>query len=269
MTAPTEKIMHYGLRHVRVIGLNTSGTPAATGTSAYEGLQIKGSTAFDLTLPDSRKLTGLGEDGITQVVYLPPLEGADARLSVEGTDPAVATLLDNTLIATVGEMSVIGLATDRQGFEPQVALHLYQAARGLDTGKVYWHNYFIPSAQVVRKAPSMNGDKAITIYQVAPNRVNKHLWGPSFSMLTEGFLSAQVVEGWSNYPVRIAAFLADGVEDVFTFPTEFPAVQTAGINVYVDDVLTTVGITKATSGVTFASVPTASKRIVTIREITG
>jgi hypothetical protein len=261
--------MNYGLRYACVLELNSSGTPKATNTTAYEGSQFKGSTAFELTIPEARKITGLGEDGITQVVYLPPTEGATGNLNVEASDPAIATMLDGTKIATIGEMSIIGLGTDKQGFEPQVALMLFQAARGLVTGKVYWHTFIIPSAQVVRKAGGMTADKSITVYQIAPNRISKHLWGTAFANATEGYLSAQIIEAWSNYPMRMASFVADGTAVDFSFPADWPAVQTTGIKVWKNDVLVSSGITLSTTKVTFAVAPTLADRIDTIREITG
>ena len=270
MTAPTERTMNFGLRYAVAYELNANGTPKGTNAVAYEGHQFRGSTAFELNVPDSRKITGLGEDGITQIAFLAPLEGLDGRLSVEAADPALAALLDGTKVETVGEMSLVGIGTDRQGFEPNIGLMLYQAARGLVTGAVYWHTYFIPSAQVVRKPGGMNSDKSITNYQIAPNRVSKHLWGtPAFSLATQGFLSAQVAEAWSNYQLRIAAFLGDGTEDEFPFPADTPAVATGGIKVFVDDAPVTTGITLATTKVTFTVAPAANARIAILREIAG
>lgn len=269
MTAPTERTLNYGLRYACVFELDANGYPNASGTTAYEGNQFKGSTAFELNIPDSRKLTGLGEDGITQVVYLPPQEGADARLNVEAADPVLAALLDGTKVATVGEASVIGIATDKQGFEPRVGLLLYQAAKGLDTGKTYWHSFILPSAQVVRKSPGMGADKSVTQYQIAPNRVRKHLWGVQFSNANEGFLETQILEFWSNYPLRIAAFLGDGSTTEFNFPTDYPAVSTDGIKVWKNGTEVTSGITKEVTGVTFATAPAGNDVIVVLREVAG
>lgn len=269
MTAPVERVLTYGLRYAAVYELNANGTPKGTGGTAYEGLQFQGSTAFELNIPDARKLTGLGEDGITQVVFLPPQEGADGGLNVEAADPALTVLLDGTKVQTAGEASLMGGATDRQGFEPQVGLMLYQAARGLVTGKAYWRTFFIPSAQVVRKPGGMTADKSVTQYQVALNRTTKHLWGPAFTIADNGFTAAQFVEAWSNYPLRLAAFLGDGTTTVFSFPAATPAVSTDGILVFVNEAAVTTGITKAVGSVTFGVAPAASARITILREVAG
>ena len=269
MSAPTERTLNYGLRFANVFELNSSGTPKATAATYYEGLQFYGSTAFELTVPDARKITGLGEDGITTVVFLPPNEGVSGVLNVEAADPALAAVLDGTKVASLGEISILGLGTNQQGFEPQVGLLLQQAAKGLSTGKTYWHSFWLPSAQVVRKSGGMNAEKAITNYQVAPNRTSKHLWGVSFAAGTEGYTSAQVLETWSNYPIRLASFLAEAATVDFAFPTATPAVQTTGIKVFVDGVAVTTGLTLGVDKVTFTSAPGAGKRVDILREIAG
>jgi hypothetical protein len=267
MTAPTEKTMNFGLRFASVFELNASGSPAASSATPYEGLQFKGSTAFELNIPDSRKITGLGEDGVTQVVYLPPNEAIDGKLNVEATDQTILALLDGTKIRTEGEATLMGLGTNRQGYEPQVALLLYQEAVGLETGKQYWHSYIIPSAKVVRKAHGMTSDKGVTVYQVAPNRTGKHLWEQAFTNTTEGFLSAQVIEAWSNNPLRVTTFLGDGVEDEFLFPTDFPVVDVASVKVYVNGVIATPTVT--TTKITFSSAPADEARIFVLRDYAG
>jgi hypothetical protein len=269
MTAPTERTLNVGLRYACAFELNSSGLPNASGTTAYEGLQMQGSTAFDLTIPDARKLTGLGEDGITQIVFLPPNEAATGLLHVEGADPALAALLDGTKLFTVGEATLAGVATDKQGFEPRVGLMLYQLAVGLLSGKQYWHTYFLPSTKAIRKAGGMTADKAPTTYQLAPNRVSQHLWGAPFTNANEGYLSTQIVEAWTNYPLRLASFVADGTAVDFSFPVATPAISTAGIAVFVDGVLTTAGITKTTTKVTWATAPLVGKHVDILREVAG
>ena len=269
MTAPTEKTLDFGLRYAVVYALNSDETPAATSTTAYEGLQVQGSVTFDLTVPDARKITGLGEDGVTQVAFLPPNDSVEATLNVEASDVTLMALLDDINVSSTGEMSHIGVATNRQGYEPQVGMLLYQAARGLDTGETYWHTYIIPSAQVVRKPHGMTADKGTVVYQIAPNRTTQHLWGTAFSVSADGFTSAQMIEGWSNYPQKIVAFLGDGTEKDFSFPASHQAVQTSGVAVIVDGVDQTSTVTVGTDKVTFASAPSAGARIVVLYEYAG
>lgn len=270
MAAPTEKTLNYGLRYASVFQLNANGSPAAVDENPYEGLQFKGSTAFELNIPDARKITGLGEDGVTQVVYLPPNEAIDGRLNVEASDPALISILDGVSLRTVGEFTITGLGTNKQGFEPQVGMLLYQAARGLETGKTYWHSYMIPSTQVIRKAGGMTAEKSATTYQIAPNKTGKHIWEEAMTEADDGYLNSQVAEVWSNNPVRITTFVADGVLTEYNFPINYPTVNVASIVVYVDGVLVAgADYTPATDGVTFDVAPIAGKRIVVLRDYAG
>ncbi len=270
MTAPSEKTLNYGLRYANIFELNANLYPKATGATPYEGRQVKGSTAFELNIPDSRTIVGLGEDGITQIVTLPPNESASGKLNVEAADPVLAALLDSTLVETLGDISLVGVATDRQGYEPQVGGLFYQACTGLETGKTYWHSYFVPSMRCIRKAPGMAGDKAVTAYQIAPNRVNRHLWGTSFSLLTQGYQATQVVEAWSNYPLRLTSFLGDGVEDEFSFSADNPSVNAIPI-VIVNGVKKTIttDYTATTGKVTFVAPPADDAVICVLREVVG
>ncbi len=269
MTAPIEKTLNFGARFISVFELNTDGTPNATDTTAYEGLQMKGFVSFEPTLPDARKITGLGEDGITQVAMLPPNESVSGVINVEASDPAISVLANGTKINTVGELSIMGVATDKQGFEPKVALMMYQEARGLDTGKVYWRHTFIPSTRLIEKSQGMGADKGTTVYQIAPNRVTAHIWGVPYSVADDGFTSSQMGSALANYPYRLAAFLGDGTEVDMEFPADMPAVQTDGIKVFVDDAEVTTGLTLTVTKVTFASAPASGARIVILREVAG
>lgn len=268
MTAPTEKAMNYGLRFVEIFELNPSDNSIkGTGLEAYDGYQIRGSTTYEMNVPDSRTITGLGEDGVTVVVALPPQDAVTGTLTVEAADPVLAALIDGTKLETVGEVTLAGLGTDKQGFEPTVGMMLSQAAKGLVSGKTYWHTYFIPSTAVIRKGSGMGAEKATTKYQILPNRVSKHLWGTALSIADNGYESTQVLEAWSNYPLKISAFVADGTAVDFPFPANAKAVQTTGIVVYKNDVKVTTGLTLAVDKVTFSSAPTAGDRIVILREV--
>lgn len=271
MTAPNEPTLNFGLRYARVYALNESGTPAAISTTAYEGLQIKGSTAFELTVPEPRKITGLGEDSVTQIAYLPPIDGMSGTLTQEATDFDVAAYLDNTKVRTLGEAKIMGIATNRQGFEPQVGLLLYQAARGLITGSKYWHTYIIPSAQVIKMPGGMGADKSQTRYVIAPNVVSSHLWGETFTENADGYLTSQVVELWTNNPVILTSFVGNGTEDEFVFPVGTPSASSYATStaVFVDGVHVTTNITMAATKVTFAGgyEPDNNARIAIFREL--
>lgn len=267
MAVPTEKIGMFGLRFANFFLLNSNGTPKATGVTAYEGIQAIGSVGLEVDQPDSERIDFNGEDGVTGSAFKGPKTAVSAKLSVEASDPALIAMLDGLKVFSVGEMSMIGAGTEKQGSEPQVGVQVYQAGKGLVTGKVYWHTYWFPSAQVVSKRDGMKDGKSTMIYNIAAMRTNYHLWGVQYTLAIEGFQASQFNEAWSNYPYRLSSFLADGTEDEYTFPTTTPAVQTTGMVVIKNGVLVPSGVTKAVDKVTFASVPTALDRIDVLREV--
>ena len=271
MTAPNEPTLHYGTRFVQMLALNSSGTPAANSTTPYEGIQIKGSVAFDLTIPEPRKITGNGEDGVTQVVFLPPLEGAAGVVRAEAGDPDVSALVDNTKVRTLGGATIVGMATNQQGYEPRLGLICRQAARGLISGANYWHTYILPSAQVVRQGTGMGAEKSTTNYSVAPNVCSAHLWGETMTVLADGYTSTQVVELWTYNPVVITSFVGNGTEDEFVFPAAAPSASTYATTtlVFVNGTQVTTNITITATKVTFGTghEPALGARIDIVREI--
>jgi hypothetical protein len=267
MTAPTEKIGMYGLRFAVFYLLNTSNTPKAISTTAYEGIQAVGSVGLELEQPDSQRIDFNGEDGVTGSAFLGPKTAMGAKLSVEAGDPALIAMLDGTKIATIGEMSMLGLGTEKQGAEPQVGAMVYQAGKGLVTGAQYWHTYWLPSAQVTAKRDGAKDGKSVMVYNIASMRTTKYLWGPSYSIAVEGFLAAQWTESWSNYPHRLTSFVADGTAVDFVFPVSTPSNQTTGIQVYKNGVIVSTGLTLALDKITFSVAPTALDRIDVLREV--
>lgn len=267
MTAPNEPVLPFGLRYVRLYALNSAGTPAAVDETAYEGLQIKGATAFDLSFPEPRKITGLGEDGVTAVAYLPPTDSVTGTLAVDADDPDISAIVTKNLIRTLGDMSLAVSASDNQGFEPLVGLICSQACVGLETGAQYWRSYILPAARVIMRDGAMTADKSATQYSVAPSVVTAHLWGETIGT-AEGATSAQLVKAWSNNPVRVSAFVGDGTTTAFTFPVAAPSVATyaTSTKVFVNGAEVTSGITITATSVTFTVAPAAAARIAVVRE---
>lgn len=54
MPAPIERTLNYGLRYASVLTLNEHGSPTAVDKEPLmRGIQFRGSTAFELNVPDS------------------------------------------------------------------------------------------------------------------------------------------------------------------------------------------------------------------------
>jgi hypothetical protein len=236
---------------------------------AYEGTQIKGSVAFEVTFPEPRKITGLGEDSVTAVAYLPPNESVSAKLNVEADDPALADITTGDKIRTLGDSTLMVAASSNQGFEPNVGMILSQACRGLTTGGQFWRNYILPSAMVVKQDGGMNAEKSMTVYNIAPNVVSNHLWGETMTDAVEGAVSSQLVKVWSNHPLIQTSFYGNGVDTEFPFPANTPSAASYATStvVFVDGVKQTAGYTVTATKVTFTVAPAKGKWIDVYREL--
>lgn len=244
-------------------------TGSARTLLAYEGIQIKGSVAFEVTFPAPRKITGLGEDSVTAVAYLPPNESVDAKLNVEADDPILANVTTGDKIRTLGDSTLMVAASSNQGFEPNVGMILSQACRGLTTGGQFWRNYILPSAMLVKQDGGMNTDKSMTVYNIAPNVVSNHLWGETMTDAVEGAVSSQLVKVWSNNPLIQTSFYGNGVDTEFPFPANTPSAASFATStvVFVDGVEQTAGYTASATKITFTVAPAKGKWIDVYREL--
>lgn len=266
MTAPNEPFLPYGFRFVRLYELDNNGMPAATGTTPYEGVQIKGATAFELTVAEPRKFTGLGEDGITAVVYLPPTEGITGVLNVDADDPDISAIITGNAVRTLGDANLSVVGSSNQGFEPVVGLMLSQAMRGLNTGKQYWRTYILPAATLIMRDGGMTAEKSSTSYSIAPSVVTRHLHGETMIEAEEGAVSAQAIKVWSNNPLRYTAFVGNGLATEFSFPSNSASNYSTATLVFVNGARVTSGITITPTGVTFSTAPDDGDKIVVWRE---
>lgn len=263
MAAPLGKSFPVGMKHVRVYALTSSGVPAATGAdgAVYEGLQIEGAQAFNLDIPDSRRITHTGDDRVLAQDILPRQEPTSGTLTTALNPHSVYAVMSSTKQATIGEASVIGYATDLQGSEPTLGMLCYQQAKEYGTGLRTWRAYIMPSVQAIIRPNSMTADKQEFTYDLIPSSVNHHLWGLGFATGVEGFTEAEILESQTFNIPHVVSWLGDNVVTEFLFHASRQAVSTAKIHaimsVATDGTVTdiTSTATKATDGVTPASKP--------------
>lgn len=266
MSAPSGKNLSVGLRHAQIFALNATGLPAATATTVYAGLQISGAKTFEVTLPETRKITHSGDDRVLNVDQLPSLDGSSAELRAARNDYDVYALLTDTKELTVGESKIIGMATSKQGNEPQIGMLLFQQSLDAVSGARLWRSFLIPKALVFPKPGGMNENPAEHVFTVQPQVVSKHIWGKAFADADEGYTSAQILEMQTENKPKIVAFKADGTEDEFLFEVAYPAISTGKVTVWVDGVLTSAGITVSVDKVAFTVAPADGKMIVVLYE---
>ncbi len=271
MTAPSTIRSGVGLRNWQIMALDANGYPAASGTSAYEGVQISGARTLGLTDPEPRVIHHVGDDAVFNIDVIPPLEAMRGELVVSKINDVVDAILTGQESFAVGDdFQMFGEATNQRGFENQVAAVVYQQAQdenpaSASFGSRLWEFKIFPKVILFPRSGGMDDNPTAKPYTVVPQFVSKHLWGVSFADATEGFTRGQCVRGVGRYKPKIAAFKGDNTTTEFTFPADTPAANASGIKVWVDGVEQTSGVTKATDGVTFTTAPTTNAMIVTLR----
>lgn len=262
MAATSGKQYAVGMRHARVYALNSFGVPAATQASTpYEGAQVTAAKAFELTIPDVRRITHVGDDIIQAQDILPRQEPTTGVLRVGRNDHDVYAVVSNTNAFVIGEAAGIGYGTSKQGSEPSIGVLMYQQSKDATLKLRRWRSYIMPSTQAVINPASMNENPPEFEFSLIPDIATKHLWGKAFAAGTEGFTTSEIVEFMTEGISHVLAWQGNGAATNFGFPAtkqassvdKIHAVTTCATDGTVTDVTGTV--TKAVSGVIFAVAP--------------
>jgi hypothetical protein len=265
MTATSGNQYGSGLRHARILALTTAtGLPAApAGGVVYEGLQVVGAKAFEVTIPDIRRVTHVGDDRLLATTTLPRIEASTAVLRTARNDYALQAVLTGGKVATIGEATVIGHGTNLQGSEPDICALLFQQTQDAAAKTTRYRSYILPVTKAVLNPTTLNENANEYSYQLTPSAVSKYPWGIAFASGTEGYTSAEMVEAMTEGQPMLVAFTADTAQVDFLFHADRPAVSAAKIHVITKDgVVVTTGITKSTTKVAFDSAPGLGKVIV-------
>lgn len=263
MSAPLGKNYPVGLRHVRVYELNSNGVPNASGTAVYEGYQITGAKAYELSIPDARRIAHIGDDRVLAQDILPRQEVSTGTLRAGRNDYDVYAVLTDTKQATIGESSIIGYGTDKQGDEPALAMLCYQQAKEAGTGTRTYRAYMLPSTKAIINPASMNEKETEYTFSLLPSAANHHIWGIQFTTAKEGFTEAEIVESSTFDFPHVAAWKSDGTAVSYLFHADRPAASSSKIHAVatitsggvVADVTSTV--TLAAGSITFGVAPAA------------
>lgn len=265
MTAPGGKTLSGGLQRAVLFELDTNGYPAASGTTAYEGMEVIGPKAFDLTIPDVTKIVHKGNDRVLATQFLPPGEGATAQLHVASADNEINAALTGVKEYTIAEMSMMSWVTDQQGNEPNVGALMVEASLNAVSKLGTRKFYIFPAARAIpRAAPMPEAAAAETLVDMALNPSTKHLWGTALGTGTEGAGEAAFDSGESNYRPNLVAFKGNNSNTVFLLPTDKPAVATANMKVWKDGAVQAP--TLATTSITFSSAPGTGAIVVCLYE---
>lgn len=264
MTAVTGRNYPVGARRAILYALNASGSPAATSTTAYTGVQVVGARSLEMTIPEPRKFTHVGDDNVLAVQYLPSVEAISGKLSTAEESQIIYALVTGTNRITVGESTMVGVATSTQGSEPQFGLLMIQQAQD-NAGTANYRWWLFPKVKAYPALQGMGQDIQDNSYTISPSIVTAHLWETAFATTTEGFTYSQGLAGQSRYVPGLASFLAVTATTTFTLNASEVSADATKTLVFVNGVSDTAW-TAATNNVITSTAPGNNKRVVVFYE---
>jgi len=266
--------MYSGLQRAVVYELNTKGRPAAAaGGLVYAGQEVHATKLYNLTIPAARRVPHIGNDRLLATQIFPSQEAVSGELSVGSEDLDLLATLTGLTIKELAGMKMLPHMTDQQGNEPAVGMFLWQAAVSKQTKQQGIHFHIIPNTQAVPRLPGAGENPIDLVFDLAPNATEYHLHGEALAPLADiydplsgvsdtGAFESGLWSGFSDYPNRIAAFIAATAQVEFLFPASRQAISTVNVAVFsgaqTDDALELVDsadYTVAVDGVTFNIAP--------------
>lgn len=266
MTVVTGEEYGVGMRRAVWLSLNSSGSPAATGETAYEGTQMTGAKTFEINIPEAQKKSHLGDDRVIQVDYLPPTEAVSGTLTVSEENLALLATVQDVKVITLGEMKGVPIGTSQQGLEPQGGLLLTQQALS-DEGVRNYRTFVFPKVTLYPRPGGMNENPGEHQFTISPAVVSKHLWETALAAATDGCTEMQGMIIHSTYIPKMIAFLATTGSQTFALPSAAPAKDTNKMLVVVDGtVQAATEFTPTTTNVSLSTTPGNNKRVMVFYE---
>jgi len=274
MTTPRNEISTgIGLRHVRVALRDTDAridVPAGQAVgAAYNGLRVSGALALTVTLPDPNRVPARGDDRVYYTFSLPPTESPTGELRVSKTNMDVMAMLTDTKVWGTSPVRKIGMATDKQGLEPNCILWGSRQAIDSDPdsalfGQQVWQTYIFLNALAVPKPAAMEDQNVGEVtYAVTGNDNTVDELGVQFSVGTNGFTRSPYVMVVTVGRFMLDAFVGDGSEDEFELSQgELYAGGVLVVAVNGVELTLTTDYTVADNVVTFVAPPADGAKIV-------
>jgi hypothetical protein len=258
---PTATGIQYGsgFRYGAAFALNTAGRIAGNSSSVpYMGSTFVGGKVWNLTVPKPRELYHVNADRVGAVDYLPPLTAATGVLNVSAANQVLDAILTGNKQVQIGQSETLAYLSSNQGYEPIIALHLWQQSLDSVSRLRSWRSFMIPRAKAVPINSGMADKEVDGQYDIMCNPSSVDMFGLALSVATDGCTDAQLFEVHSTGRPAIAAWVGDGYTTDFTFPAGYtPTIDVLSVACYVQGALQVAGITVSTTKIHFTSAPAA------------
>ena len=265
--------VYSGLQRGTVYQLNAMGRPKAVNTSAYVGVDVYATKAYNPTLPTTRKVPHVGNDRLLKTQIFAGQEAATAEFAVGCEDMDLIKMLGGLTIKEIAGMKMLPHLTDLQGKGVSVGVILAQAALSKETSSPGYHFHFISKSKMVVRLAGAGEAPIDIVYEMTINPSTKYLWGGALAPLADiydplsgvpetGAFEAGLFSGFCEYEPQIASFISGASTTEFLFPASMPAVDAAKIAVFTAaaadenaELVDLADYTPATTGVTFDITP--------------
>lgn len=251
-------------------GIDHPGYPDLAATEAYEGLEFTGPKSLALNLGAPRAIVNVAQGRVQDTIYLPSIEAKTAEFHLSYIDQVTFAALSAVKTRVVGAGRSMPFGTDKQGLEIDGIFMISQLAFHDEDGITNWHNYLLPRARAIVNMPSFDENAIDVTVNLSLGQSSKHVWGQTLTEATDGALKMHGLDHITSDRFNVVAWLADGVEDTFLFPTDKPALSNFATTFelwdYAAGTEVTAGITKSTTGVVYGAAPADGKLLIGIYE---
>jgi hypothetical protein len=248
-----------------VFPLDSAGALQPPDDQPYEGLEVDGARTFDLTPAEGSYLVNVGNGRLRDTIYRAPREASRAELRVGYSQLDVVAALSGVKVYELAEAKLVGRLTNLQGSEPDTALLLTQKGHD-ENGLTRYLSYIIPKGKCIPISSPFNENALEVRYTVTISNSKKEVWGESYTVNRHGFTENGYLEMVTVNIPKIVAWLGNGYDENFYFPTTKPAAAVAKISVWNwndgTEYVEGVGVFKYVDHLDFVSPPDASDIII-------
>lgn len=266
MTATSGNQLAVGARKGWIFELDTNGYPAAPDTSPYEGIEMLGIKAVDLNIPDPRVISHGGNDRNLANDFLPSMEAVTGEARIANLGMPLNAKISNVKQFTIAEAAAMLWATDQQGNEIDIAMHVWHQSLDFTGKNRRWRSIVAPKVRGVPILSGLSENAAEQRIRIVSNPTNKHLWQATISLATEGATEANFLETMTTYHPKLVAWKADGTETEFAFPASALPVADAKLKVWNQGAVVTPTLAVDFTTITFGVAPTEDNIIVAFYE---
>jgi hypothetical protein len=219
----------WGLDVYRIVAypLSSTGALLATDTAPYEGVFFSGPKSFIPSLGSVRNVVNVSQGRVNDTIHLPSIDPKTAELRCSYDKQTLDALLSNTNKSTLAEGTTTHFGTNKEGTEQLVGLLVSQLISHDDDGLLVWRHYIVPRATIVPSPVNFDENAIDKLYQVTMSGATRELWGEVLTEATHGCTSSTLTQHVTQNNFAIVAWLADGTEPTFYFPSDKPPVSAA------------------------------------------